>query len=95
MEGEEGVTMEIIVLNKDHMELTPPRGNLSTHASPLVQLPPTTDFFVHPSLEYHGDTFAPLDYGMDAPFWKTSIGQDIAEFRVIRPSLGNSPLGEE
>ena len=47
VEGEEGVTVEIPALAEDHMELTPPRGNFSTHASPLVQLPPTTDVFVH------------------------------------------------
>ena len=95
MEGEEGVTMEIPASIEDHMELTPPRGNFSTHASPLVQLPPTTDVSVHPLLGGHGDTSTPPDYGLDAPFWRNSISQFISEFRVIRPSPGNPPLGEE
>ena len=34
-------------------------------------------------------------YGPDAPFWRTSMDQAIAEFGVIRPSLGNPPFGEE
>ena len=75
--------MEIPASAEDHMELTPPRGNFSTHASPLVQLPPTTDVFVHLSLEGHGDTSAPPDYGLYVPFWRTSMGQAIIEFRVI------------
>ena len=50
---------------------------------------------MHPPLEGHVDTPAPPDYGLDVPFWRNSMGQDIAEFRVIRPSPGNPPLGEE
>ena len=95
MEGEEGVTVEIPTSTEDHMELTPPRGSFSTHASPLVQLPPTTDVSIHPSLGGHGNTSSPLDYGPDVPFWRTSMGQSISEFRVIRPSPRNPPLGEE
>ena len=87
--------MEILASTEDHMELTPPRGNFFTHASPLVQLPPTTDVSVHPQLRGNGDTSTPPDYGPDAPFWRTSMGQAIAKFEVIRPSPRNPPMGEE
>ena len=87
--------MELPALAEDHMELTPPRGNFSTHASPLVQLPPTTDVSIHPPLEGHGDTSTPPYYDPDALFCRTSMGQAIAKFRVIRPSPRNPPLGEE
>ena len=50
---------------------------------------------MHPPLEGLADSLPSPDYGLDAPFWRTSMGQAIAEFGVIRPSLGNHPLGEE
>ena len=95
MEGEQRVTMEIPASTEDHMAVTPPRGNFSSHASPLVQLPSTTDISIHPMLGGHGDTSSPLDYGSNALFWRTSMCQAIVEFGVIRPSPGNPPLGEE
>ena len=70
------------------------REYFSVHTNPLVQLPPAVDASVHPPLEGHVDTPTPPDYGSDTPFWRTSMGQDISEFRVIRPSPGNPPLGE-
>ena len=64
--------------------------------NPLVQFPPTTNASLHPLFKGHGDVSStPPDYGPDAPFWRNSMGQSIAEFRVIRPSPGNPPLGEE
>ena len=95
MEGEEGVTVEIPASDEDHMEITPPRGNFSSIASPSVQLPPTINVSIHSLLGGHGDTSASPYYGPNAPFWRTSMGQDIAEFEVIRPSPRNPPLGEE
>ena len=77
------------------MELTPPREYFTINTNPLVQLPPTTDASLHPPLEGHGDVSAPLDYGLDAPFWRTSMGQATFEFGVIRPSPRNPPLGDE
>ena len=71
------------------------REDFTIYMNPLVQLPPTTDASLHPPLEGHGDVSTPLDYGLDALFWRTSMGQVIAEFRVIRPSPRNTPLGEE
>ena len=35
------------------------------------------------------------DYGLDAPFWGTSMGQAIASFGVHRPSLEHSSPSEE
>ena len=46
-------------------------------------------------LEGRVDSLTPPDYGLNAPFWRTSMGQAIVEFGVIRPSPGNPPLGEE
>ena len=80
--------MEIPASGEDHMELTPPRGDFSTHASPLVQLPPTTDVSVHPSLEGHGDTSTPPDYGLDAPFGRLLWAN-------ILPNLGLLDLHQE
>ena len=62
----------------------------------MVQLPPVADASVHSPLEGHVNSPTPPYYGSDDPFWRTSMGQDIAEFRTIRPSPRNpSPLGEE
>ena len=36
-----------------------------------------------------------VEFGLDAPFWMTSMVQAIAEFGFIRPSQGNPPLGED
>ena len=63
--------------------------------SPLVQLPLAADASVHSPLEGHVDSLTPPDYGPDAHFCRTSMGQAIAKFGVIRPSPGNPPLGEE
>ena len=67
----------------------------TVYPNPLVQLPPIDDASMHSSLEGCVNSPTPPDYGPDAPFWRTSMGQDIAEFEVIRPSLGNPHLGED
>ena len=87
--------MEIPASTENRMELTPPREYFTVYTNLLVQLPPTIDASLHSPLEGHGDVSAPLDYGLDDPFWRTSMGQAIAEFEVIIPSPGNPPLGEE
>ena len=71
------------------------REKFTIFINPLVQLPPAADFFVHPALEGRVDSPTPPDYGPNAPFWRTSMVQSIVEFRVIRHSPGNPPLGEE
>ena len=35
------------------------------------------------------------EYGPNAPFWRTSMGQDISDFGFIRPSFENPPLNED
>ena len=50
---------------------------------------------MHPQLEGHADTPTPPYYGPNDPFWRTSMVQAISEFKVIRPSPRNPPLGEE
>ena len=67
----------------------------TVYINPVVQFPPVADASMHSPLEGHVDSPTPPDYGSDAPFWRTSMGQDISEFRVIRPSPGNPHLGEE
>ena len=98
MEGKEGVTMEQLAFANVPIGTTlasETREDFTIFTSPLVQLPPAANVFVHSPLEGHVDSPTPPDYGPDAPSWRTSMGQAIAEFRVIRPSPGNPPLGEE
>ena len=71
------------------------KEDFTVYTNALVQLPPAANVSLHMPLEGHVDTLAPLDYGLDAPFWRNSMGQSISEFKVIRPSQGNPPLGEE
>ena len=97
VEGQEGVTMEQPASSNVPVGTTlasETREYFGVYTNPLVQLPPTTDVSIHPPLGGHGDSYAPPDYGPDSPFWRTSMGQSIAEFGVIRPSPGNTPLGE-
>ena len=98
VEGQEGVTMEQpasanVPIGTSLASET--REDFTIYTDPLVQLPPTTDASVHSPLEGRVDSLPPPDYGLDAPFCRTSRGEYIAEFGVIRPSPGNHPLGEE
>ena len=77
VEGQEGVTME----QPDSVNVpvgttlaSETREDFTIYTNPLVKFPPTTDFFVHPPLEGHGDTSTPPNYGLDAPFWRNSMG---------------------
>ena len=65
------------------------------YTNPLAQKPPIADISFHSHVEGHSDNPAPSEYGQDAPFWRTSIGQAIASFGVNRPSLEQSSPGEE
>ena len=58
----------------------------------MVQQPPTTDTSFHSPMEGQIDGIDETEYGPDAPFWKTSMGQAISDFGVIRPSFENPPL---
>ena len=71
------------------------REEFTVFTNPLVQLPPAADASVHLLLEGRVDSITPPDYGLDAPISRTSMGQYIVEFGVIRTSPGNRPLGDE
>ena len=98
MEGQEGVTMEqpvsVNVLVGTSLA-SETREYFTVYTNPLVQIPLAADASVHPPLEGRVDSPTPPDYGLDAHFCSTYMGQAIAKFRVIRPSPGNPPLGEE
>ena len=98
MEGQEGVTMEQSASANVHIGTalaSETKEVFIVYTNPLVQLPLATNASVHSSLEGRIDSPIPPDYGSDAPFWRTSMGQAIFEFGIIRPSPGNPPLGEE
>ena len=62
----------------------------SSHSPPLVQQPSREDSSFHPLMEGHVDDTRP-DFGPNAPFWETPIGQAIASFGT----LVSSPESEE
>ena len=51
-----------------------------SHSPPLVQQPSWGNTWFHSPIEGHVDDTTHPDYGPDAPFWDTSIGQAIASF---------------
>ena len=76
VEGKEGITMEQPASTNVHVGTTLAseiREEFIVFTNPLVQLPPATDVFVHPPLEGYVDSPTPLDYGLDAPFWRNSM----------------------
>ena len=56
------------------------RGPYPSHSPPLVQQPSRGNTSLHSPIEGHVDDTTRLDYGPNAPFWDTSIGQGIASF---------------
>ena len=86
VEGQEGVTMEQPASANVPVGTalaSETREDFTVYTNPLVQFPPVADAFMHSPLEGHVDSPTPPDYGSDAPFWRTSMGQDISEFGVI------------
>ena len=55
-------------------------GTYSLHSPPLAQQPSRGDISFHCPIEGHVDDTTHMDYGPNAPFWDTSIGQYIASF---------------
>ena len=51
-----------------------------SHSPPLVQQPSRGNTSFHSPIEGHVYDTTSLDYGPNAPFWDTSIGQAIASF---------------
>ena len=64
----------------------------TSYVTPLVQQPRVGDTSFHGPMEGHVDSIVCPDYGLDASFWRTSMGQSMFEFGVIRPSFENPPL---
>ena len=58
----------------------------TSYTNPLAQQPPITDICFHPHVEGRTDSPIPPEYGPDALFWRTSMGQNIASFGVNRTS---------
>ena len=50
----------------------------TSYINPLVQQSPTTDTSFHSPMEGRIDGLDETDYGPDAPFWRTSMGQAIS-----------------
>ena len=53
------------------------------------------DTSFHPHMEGRTDSPYAPEYGSDAPFWRTSMGQAISSFEVNRTSPKKTSLGEE
>ena len=82
MEGQEGVNMEQPASTNVPVGTTlasETREYFTIYTNPLVQLSPAANASMHSPLEGHVDSPTPPDYGPDAPFWRTSMGQAIAE----------------
>ena len=52
----------------------------SSHSPPLVQQPSRGNTSFHSPTEGHVNDTTHLDFGPNAPFWDTSIGEAIASF---------------
>ena len=65
------------------------------YINPLVQQPPMADTSFHLHMEGRANNPDALEYGMDALFWRTSMGQAISSFRFNRTSPEQTSPGEE
>ena len=71
-------------------------GPYSSHSPPLLQQPSQGNTSFHSPIEGHVDDTTHPDYGPNAPFWDTSIGQAIASFGTrLKFSEEVSPDEEE
>ena len=72
------------------------RGPYSSHSPPLVQQPSQGNTSFHYPTEGHVDDTTHPDFGPNAPFWDTPIGQAIASFGTrLTSSEEVSPKKEE
>ena len=67
----------------------------TSYYNPLAQHPPMANNSFHPHMEHRIDSPAAPEYGPDAPFWRTSMGQDISSFGVNRTSPKQTCSDEE
>ena len=87
----QGATIDSLVEGRIIVER---REQFTAYVNPLVQQPPTDDTSFQSLMEGHADSPVETEYGHNAPFWRTSMGQAIYEFEVTRPSFENPPPGE-
>ena len=59
------------------------RGPYPSHSPPLVQQLYWGNTSFHSPIEGHVDDTTCPDYGPNAPFWDTPVGQSIASFGTI------------
>ena len=72
------------------------RDQFALYVTPLVQQPHVGDTSFHGPMEGRVDSLVCPDYGLDASFWRTSMGQAIASFGVrSRPPPEHSSPSEE
>ena len=60
-----------------------------------MQQLPVSDTSFHGPVEGHVDSPIRPNYGPDAPFWGTSMGQSIVSFGVHKPSPEHPSYSEE
>ena len=58
-------------------------GPYSSHTPPLVQKPSWGNASFHSPIEGHVDDTTHPDFGPNAPFWDSPVGQAIASFGTI------------
>ena len=46
----------------------------TSYINPFTQQPPMADTSFHSHMEGHNDSPVAHEYGLDAPFWRTSMG---------------------
>ena len=59
----------------------------TAYVNPLVQQPPMANTSFPSPRQGHTNSLVETEYGPNAPFWRTSMGQAISKFGVIRPSF--------
>ena len=67
----------------------------TSYTNPLAQQPPDGNTSFHGPVEGHVDSPVRSDYGLDAPFWGTSMGHAIASLGVRRPYPEHPSYSEE
>ena len=67
----------------------------TSYINPLAQQPPMDDNSFHPHMEVRTNSPTAPEYGPDAAFWRTSMGQAISSFKVNRTSPEQTSPDEE
>ena len=68
---------------------------INSYINTLAQQPPVNDASFHGLVDGRVESLVHPNYGPDAPFWGTSMGQAIASFGVCRPPPEHSSPSEE